>query len=282
MLTMRWMPLGRQVRRLSSSQHPIVPPPGALSLYSYAICPFCAKCKAAARYASVPLRSIEVNPLTKAEIKFSKAHRKVPIAVKADGSVIVESDRIVKEILETTSSEAKKDPDSDLFFDSFASVEAQKWAKWATEYLAVYMYPNITRSYKECRQALQYVDGVQSFGTFDKFLIKTVGAFGMSMAHGAIKRKHNITDERTALWDRLRVWETQIGNGASLGVADYGAHLGPFRGGRTHPDLGDLAVFGVLGAVHSLPLHDEIMANSPKIKAWHKAMDDALPPLIQI
>jgi glutaredoxin-related protein len=39
-------------------------------LYQYAICPFCNKAKALLEYAGVDYRAIEVNPLTKAEIKW--------------------------------------------------------------------------------------------------------------------------------------------------------------------------------------------------------------------
>lgn len=42
----------------------------AVQLYQYAICPFCSKCKATLDYAKVPYQAIEVNPLTKAEIKW--------------------------------------------------------------------------------------------------------------------------------------------------------------------------------------------------------------------
>lgn len=41
-----------------------------VQLYQYAICPFCNKSKALLDYAKVPYETIEVNPLTKAEIKW--------------------------------------------------------------------------------------------------------------------------------------------------------------------------------------------------------------------
>ena len=39
-------------------------------------------------YANIDYKAIEVNPLTKAEIKFSKEYRKVPIAI-IDGDQII-------------------------------------------------------------------------------------------------------------------------------------------------------------------------------------------------
>lgn len=228
---------------------------GPSTLYSYAICPFCNKVKAAARYAKLPLKTIEVNPLTKKEIQFSKAHRKVPILVKADGAVVVESDAIVQELL--------KDVDD----AEFQSEDATKWARWATDDLAVVMYPNITRSFAECRRALAYTQ--TKFPPLQAAMIQWIGAFGMTMAHGAIKKKYNITDERKALIDKLTIWQTQL-------------TTGPFRGGRPTPDLGDLTVFGVLAAVNGLPAHTEILDAMPTIQSWHDNMDAILPPLQEL
>jgi len=76
-----------------------VPAGAALRLFGYKICPFCHTVKSVARAAGVPYAWTEVNPLSKAEIAFSKEHRKVPIALSRDGSIVGESSVIVDEIL---------------------------------------------------------------------------------------------------------------------------------------------------------------------------------------
>ncbi len=48
-------------------------------LYQYNICPFCCKVKAFMDWKGVEYSAIDVNPLSKAEISFSKDYRKVPI-----------------------------------------------------------------------------------------------------------------------------------------------------------------------------------------------------------
>ena len=188
--------------------------------------------------------------MTKAEIKFSTEHRKVPIAVFDDGSIIVESAAIVDELLR------RRPPSS----EDFASPSARTWAAWATSDLAPMMYPNITKSYGECRRALAYAD--DAFGPVDAFLIKHVGALGMSLAHGKIKRKYGIEDERAALFEKLATWEARIGDR-------------PFRGGDA-PDLADVAVHGVLGAVAGLPARDDVVEAHPKIGAWLGRVEAAL------
>ena len=236
------------LRRLSTTPPP--PPAGAtLRLFGYAICPFCHVVRSAARYTRTTIALTEVNPLTKAEIKFSTEHRKVPIAVFDDGSVIVESAAIVDELL-------KRSPPS----EDFASPAARTWAAWATSDLAPMVYPNITKTYGECRRALAYAD--EAFGPVDAFLVKHVGALGMSLAHGKIKKKYNIEDERAALFEKLMVWESRVGDR-------------PFRGGDA-PDMADVAVHGVLGAVAGLPARDDVVEAHPKIGAWLERVEAAL------
>jgi microsomal prostaglandin-E synthase 2 len=41
-----------------------------LQLYQYAICPFCNRVKALLDYMDIPYTAVEVNPLTKGEIKW--------------------------------------------------------------------------------------------------------------------------------------------------------------------------------------------------------------------
>jgi len=56
--------------KLSFSTDPdVTTPPSKLTLYQYQICPFCNKTKALLNYASINYETVEVNPLTKAELK---------------------------------------------------------------------------------------------------------------------------------------------------------------------------------------------------------------------
>ncbi|KAJ8606379.1 hypothetical protein CTAYLR_009325 [Chrysophaeum taylorii] len=221
-----------------------------MTLYAYRICPFCCKVKAAARASRVAIKTVEVNPLTKSQIAFSRDHRKVPIAVFQDGRVLVESDRIVDELVRDAE-------------PAFKSDEARHWSRWASQDLALMIYPNITRSFSECRETLAYAD--EAFSPLEAWAVRWIGAAGMSLAHSKVKRKYGIEDERDALRRRLDEWNDQV-------------ELGPFRAGHPAPDLGDVAVFGVLGAVAGTRAHAEIMSDYPAIAAWATAVDAALPP----
>ena len=51
-----------------------------MTLYQYDVCPFCNKVKAALDFHGIPYDVVEVNPLTKSELKFSE-YKKVPVLV---------------------------------------------------------------------------------------------------------------------------------------------------------------------------------------------------------
>ena len=118
----------------------------------------------------------------------------------------------------------------------------------------------------DCTASLSYADA--AFSPFDAFLVKHVGAFGMSMAHGKIKQKYGIDDERAALMEKLAVWDAELGDR-------------DFRGGDA-PDLGDVTVFGDLGAVGGLPAREDVVRDSPKVAAWLARVDAALPPPVVV
>lgn len=77
-------------------------------LYQYEACPFCAKVRAFLSYKGIPYEKVEVHPLNKKEIAFSKNYRKVPILVDTDGRQINDSTNILRYLEE-------KHPEQPLF-----------------------------------------------------------------------------------------------------------------------------------------------------------------------
>lgn len=58
-----------------------------LTLYQYQSCPFCSKARAYLDHYRIPYAIVEVNPLFKREMKFSK-YRNVPFLVAEDGTQV--------------------------------------------------------------------------------------------------------------------------------------------------------------------------------------------------
>ncbi|RCN26819.1 glutaredoxin [Ancylostoma caninum] len=57
-----------------------------LRLFQYQACPFCCKVRAFLDYYGFSYEVVEVNPVTRAQIKFSKDYKKVPILSSNDGT----------------------------------------------------------------------------------------------------------------------------------------------------------------------------------------------------
>mmetsp|Transcript_95198 Transcript_95198/g.269444 ORF Transcript_95198/g.269444 Transcript_95198/m.269444 type:complete len:255 (+) Transcript_95198:68-832(+) len=214
-----------------------------LRLFQYAVCPFCNKTKAALDFMKVPYTTVEVDPLTRSQIKFSRDYKKVPIAVLAGGDVVGGSTEIVDRVL----SIPQLDLDQGVDRAHFLSDDAKEWTKWCDDKFAVCVYPNITRSVSECWQMLRYLHDVPEFSTQRVYAIRALGALGMAAAHGKIKKKYNMVDEREALFGAVDTWVTAVGSK-------------PFRGGD-RPDLADLAVFGCVRGIGHMPLHGALAAH---------------------
>ncbi|CAE7210305.1 PTGES2 [Symbiodinium microadriaticum] len=228
-----------------------------LKLYQYAICPFCNKTKAALDFLKVPYRSVEVDPLTRSQIKFSKDYKKVPIAVMSGGTVVGGSTEIVDAVLESEVSA----PQAGVDAKHFLSDEARHWNKWCDEKFAVCVYPNITRSVSECWQALGYLQKCPEFSLPRAVATRALGAIGMAAAHGKIKKKYQMEDEREALFTAVDAWTAEVGGKE-------------FRGGEK-PDLSDLAVFGCIRGISDLPLYSE-MAEHKAFGPWFGRVANAL------
>ena len=173
-------------------------------LYQYNICPFCHKVKALLDYSRLSYESIEVNPVTKAELKFSSDYKKVPIAIindeQVNGSdeiveVLLQKSEFYDILMERWEEEAarekditQEDPDSiPMSVYAFDTPQTREWANWANTEVAKVLYPNISKSLSDSYRAFNYVHDVSSFSPFQKMAIQTIGSFAMYMAASRIK-----------------------------------------------------------------------------------------------
>jgi microsomal prostaglandin-E synthase 2 len=226
-----------------------------ITVYQYKICPFCSKVKTYLDYLKVPYDTVEVNPLTKGELGFSKDYKKVPIMTMGDNEQVNESEQIIAFI---TANLKAKDKVGARFFPQ----DTGKWAEWSDKKLAVMLYPNITRSLEESWECFAYVDNVKSWNVANRFMTRAAGTVAMSMANGKIKKKYNIVDERAELKSTLAEWTNAVGNKKYL----HGDFV-------TMPDL---MVFGVLRSISGLSTFREIMADNNDLKAWYGRVDSSL------
>ncbi|GKY95131.1 hypothetical protein MPSEU_000477000 [Mayamaea pseudoterrestris] len=225
-----------------------------VTLYQYEICPFCSKVKTLLDYTNTPYKSVEVNPLTKAEINWSKEYKKVPIATIND-KLYFGSNEIVQGLLTTTK------PTMDT--TEFNGPQARRWQGFANDQLAPLLYPNICGTLKDSYQAFSYIHQHDHFSTVQKIAIQTVGSLAMYMAASRVKKRRGITDERAALETALQTIES---DGLAGGSSD-------FVSGRRDPHLGDLALYGSLRAIAGLPAHGRIITlRDGPLRDWYNRM----------
>lgn len=247
-----------------------------ITLYQYQICPFCNKAKALLNYAKLDYKAIEVNPLTKEELKpWSQDYRKVPIA-KINQEQINGSDDIMESLLDNTfvqkqlidqwtSSAGTRTGTDEMTMEKFRHGDgSSEWIRFANNDLAPILYPNICRSLSESYSAFGYVKDVDNFSSIQKVLIQGVGAFAMYMAASKVKKRRNITCEREALHNALDHLEN---DGLDNGAKEYVS-------GLLEPSMGDIALFGTLSSVKGLEAHeDAIHKRGGAIEHWYARME---------
>ncbi|QCD92298.1 prostaglandin-E synthase [Vigna unguiculata] len=231
------------------------PPPEALPrdvvLYQYEACPFCNKVKAFLDYYDIPYKVVEVNPLSKKEIKWSE-YQKVPILM-VDGEQLTDSSAIIDKLgLKILS---KKIP------DSTSEDEETKWRQWVDNHLVHVLSPNIYRNTTEALESFEYITSNGNFSYIEKISVKFAGAAAMYFVSKNLKKKYNITDERAALYEAAETWVEAL-NGRE------------FLGG-SKPNLADLAVFGVLRPIRYLTSGKDMVEHT-RIGEWYARMESAV------
>lgn len=222
----------------------------SVTLYKYKICPFCNRVKTYLDYLQIPYTTVEVNPITKSELKFSKDYKKVPVAV-IDDKVIGNSPEIIAHFTAMSVADESKQ----ALLEEFFPEDASKWMEWSEKRLAVMLYPNITRSMNESWECFAYTNDVESWSAPERMVTRAVGAAFMSLANGKIKKKYNIVDERKELQAVLAEWTNAIDPNGFL----HGEKL-------TMPDL---MVYGVLQAIEGFQTFNEIMAENELLRSWY-------------
>ncbi|KAI3464808.1 hypothetical protein Pfo_021471 [Paulownia fortunei] len=233
--------------------------PNDVVLYQYEACPFCNKVKAFLDYYDIPYKVVEVNPISKKEIKWSD-YKKVPILM-VDGEQMVDSSDIIDKLT--------KKIHQDGAIDSVAEVgEEKKWRGWVDNHLVHILSPNIYRSTSEALESFDYITSHGNFSFTERITAKYAGAAAMYFVSKKLKKKYNITDERTALYEAAETWVDALKGRDFLGGAK--------------PNLADLAVYGVLRPIRYLKSGRDMVENT-RIGDWYSRMETAvgLPSRIQ-
>jgi len=154
---------------------------------------------------------VEVNPLSKKELKFS-TYRKVPVLI-VDGEQLNDSSYIIKAL-------SAKLPKNRAKQSAAAAAEEEEWFSWVDGRFVHVLTPNIYRTLGESMQTFDYITKTGNFGWMDRELARWSGVAIMvrpslpqaplslacqyALTHTRLKKRHNITDERQALYTEVR------------------------------------------------------------------------------
>ncbi|XP_031281941.1 prostaglandin E synthase 2-like [Pistacia vera] len=144
--------------------HAKEPPPADLVpedvvLYQYEACPFCNKVKAFLDYYDIPYKVVEVNPLSKKEIKWSD-YKKVPILM-VDGEQLVDSSAIIDKL-------GHKIIPEKMAVSASEDDEETNWRRWVDNHLVHVLSPNIYRNTSKVLESFDYITSNGNFGFTEK------------------------------------------------------------------------------------------------------------------
>ncbi len=228
-------------------------------LYQYQTCPFCNKVRAYLDMQKIPFTVVEVNPLFKGEMAFSKEYRNVPIAV-VNGTQVNNSADIIKHVDSLLGSGSRPS-------GAMSDTEVAEWCAWVDETLARTLAPNIYRTWDEALASFDYITDNSNFGRVGGAVTKYTGAVAMYAIGKRLKKRYGYEDERQALYSAVTQWLTH-------GVADK-----PFAGGE-QPNTADVEVFGVLRSLQSYDTWQDVLRNT-EVHGWYQRMADAVGPSSQ-
>lgn len=221
-------------------------------LYQYKVCPFCCKVRALLAYKKIPYDAIEVHPLNKKEISFSKDYRKVPIFIDAEGNQVNDSTNIMRYIDDKYPSQAafEKDP--------ARKAREEKWLDWADKKLVRALPPLIYKTLSDSIQAFDYISKEEKFSWVQKQFIKYSGAAVMTLVAKKSAKDQGIQNPEEHLKKCLKDW-VEAFEGKS------------FLGGDK-PNAADLASFGILKSISFLPAFELVKQNA-QAYAWFERLE---------
>lgn len=233
-----------------SSSPKTSPLPSYAQLYQYAACPFCWKVRALLAYLHVPHKVIEVHPITKKEIAFSKEYKKVPIFIDQNGVKVTDSNAIMRHIDQKYGEQSlfAKEHDS----SQAALLERERALFELSEQIVFALPPVIYKTLSSSWNAFSYITEVSHFSWWEKWYVRLFGSFVMYFVAKKKAKARGITQPQEHLQKLLEELEQFL---------------------CKHPmekvTAGDLAAWGILRSSAALPCFALVEERSDLYLLYH-------------
>jgi len=219
------------------------------TLYGFQTCPFCWKVRSLLNWKGVEYSSVEVDPVTKAEIRWAN-WKSVPVFVDADGTQVNDSNSILHYVDEKLGGAAR--------FARNGKNEAQdRWLSFSDQTLAKSIVPVVYGDFRSSLAAMAYVTSVERFSGWQAFKAKWLGAVVMRLVGRSRAKLFDLPPEENL--------------SAQLDLLS-GAFSPDFLGGSA-PDGADFANYGILRSTQGLRGFD-IVEGHPTAGPWYRRMQE--------
>jgi glutathione S-transferase len=217
-------------------------------------CPFSWKLRSLLQHIGLDYEEVQVNPLKiKKQLAFSDGWNKVPVWRDSDGTVLVDSTPMMKEL------DAKYN--SGKLMESSDDARRDEWLEWVDENLKRATIPILYGGLFSALKTTTRVSKLEKFGFFSKRMYAWAG---FPIMWGIIARSRVKKDGRKPkqLWhDLLSEWCEEIGE------AD-------FFGGNT-PNIVDIAAFGYMRSISPFSQFSQLQDHE-KGMAWYNRVEATL------
>jgi microsomal prostaglandin-E synthase 2 len=222
----------------------------SVTLYQFELCPFCHKVKAALDVKGIPYRTVEVNPMTKAELPAmpSDAPKKVPV-IDCDGEVVFDSTTILRYLDERFSDEPRLSPER----GGAARARSDEVEAFVDDTFAMALPTVIYGTWREALKAAQVTARTSNFGMLRNVGVRAGGPLIMHQVAKRILKKHGKQSGHAWVAESLDQFE------AWLGDDDF------VTGSAV--SMGDVAMHGAVSCIRDFPVFGEIMRR-PKMASW--------------
>jgi len=217
-------------------------------------CPFSWKLRSLLQHIGLDYEEVQVNPLKiKKQLAFSDGWNKVPVWRDTDGTVLVDSTPMMKEL------DAKYN--SGKLMESGDDAHRDEWLEWVDEHLKRATIPILYGGLLSALKTTTRVSKLEKFGFFSKRMYAWAG---FPIMWGIIARSRVKKDGRKPkqLWhDLLGEWCEEIGE------AD-------FFGGNS-PNMVDIAAFGYMRSISPFSQFSQLQDHE-KGMAWYNRVEATL------
>ncbi|MFQ5512095.1 MAG: glutathione S-transferase N-terminal domain-containing protein [Candidatus Krumholzibacteriia bacterium] len=219
------------------------------TLYGFQTCPFCWKVRSLLNWKGVDYSSVEVDPMTKAEIRWAD-WKSVPVFVDADGTQVNDSNSILHYVDQKLGGAAR-------FARNGEDEKQDLWMSFSDQTLAKSIVPVVYRNLRSSLAAMDYVTSLERFSRWQAFKAKWLGAVVM----------------RLLGLSRARMFELGPEENLTAQLDLVSAALSPDFLGGSSPNGADFANYGILRSTQALRGFD-LVARHPAAGPWYRRMQE--------